>query len=464
MKVSGLTPRDEDSPPLVSPFWAWTGLGILLVLSFVATLDRQIVSLMVGLIKDDLNITDSHIAILQGAAFGLAYTIFTIPFGILADRYSRRLVIFFGVLFWSAAAVASGLAGSFSTLLAARIGVGIGEAALVPAATSLLASMFPRRRLSFVLSIFTTGQLMGVAGALAIGGWVISWAEGGASVPFLGHLAAWQIAFIVTGAPAAVMAFLIFLVPEPKRTPKADADATAKEKSQGDKAELLAFLRRERAFIIPYLGADACLKIIGYANVFWVPVVLQRVYDWSVVQVGATLGLYTLAVGLSGGLIHGLAVDALYGRGFRDAQMRYFAFTGFIVCAAALVAPSMATGFLYLAVWFVGKFCVNYGGPIAAALVLATPAHLRARMTAISNAVCVTIGIVAGPSCVASLTDFVFRDDNMVAWSLAITLAVFSALGAIMCYFAMKPMREAVARQELDDPESVDPREAAASA
>src|SRR5690606_5737521 len=161
------------------------GLGSPLRLAFVAFLDRQIISLMVGMIKADLGLNDGHIGILQGAAFGLAYPLFAVPLGYAADRWSRRWVIFFGVLFWSIAAVASGLAGSFDPLPAARVGVGIGDAALQPAAASLISDIFPRKRLATAFSIFSTGSLMGSAGALAIGGAVITWAGNGVDFPVL---------------------------------------------------------------------------------------------------------------------------------------------------------------------------------------------------------------------------------------------------------------------------------------
>jgi MFS family permease len=436
--------RQPSDSAGVSPLWAWAGLFILLVLSFVAALDRQILSLMVGLIKADLSITDSHIGVLQGAAFGLAYTLFTIPFGYLADRYSRRWVIFWGVIFWSIAAIGSGLAGSFSTLLAARIGVGIGEAALVPAAASLIGDMFPRRRLATAFSIFSAGQLLGISGALAIGGWVISWAENGMDIPHLGHLAAWQIAFIVSGVPATIAAFLIFLVPE-KRRPR--GGASAEKRQQPAWSDVFAFVKAERRFLGFYVSGHACLQLVGYANVLWIPAVLQRVYGWEVTQVGASLAIFTFAVGFPGALINGMAVDKLFSAGYRDAHLRYFACTSIIITACTVAAPFAATPLIYLAIMAAPKFLLNYGGPAAAALQAITPSHLRGRMTAIGNTISITIGIMAGPSVVAAFTDYLFRDENMVAWSLALTFAIFVPLAGLLFFFAMKPMREAVTRR-----------------
>jgi len=77
----------------VVPAAAWIGLAILLCVTFLGFLDRQIISLMVKPIKADLLLTDSQVGVLQGAAFGIALLIFALPFGYLADRFSRRLVL-----------------------------------------------------------------------------------------------------------------------------------------------------------------------------------------------------------------------------------------------------------------------------------------------------------------------------------------------------------------------------------
>ena len=116
-----------------------------LCLSF---LDRQVISLLVKPIKHDLAISDTQTGIVQGPAFG----------------------VFFAILLWSAMIIASGLAKSFAGLLLARIGVGVGEAALVPAAVSLLSEYFPPGRRAMPLSIFTSGISLGLGLSLVLGG------------------------------------------------------------------------------------------------------------------------------------------------------------------------------------------------------------------------------------------------------------------------------------------------------
>ena len=429
--------RPDESAP--TPFAAWMALSILLLLAFVAFLDRQVISLMVGMIKVDLGITDSHIGVLQGAAFGLVYPLFAIPLGYAADRFSRRWVIFLGVLLWSIAAVLSGLAESFSTLLAARIGVGIGEAALGPAAASLLGDLFPRKRLSFVFSIYTCGSLLGSAGALAIGGAIIAWAGDGMTLPLLGHLEPWQLAFVVTGLPGSVVALLVFLIREPPR-PSRPVENGAPW------SEVFAFVRLNWLFLTCYTLGFTCLLMVTWGSLAWMPAIMQRSYGWSVGQVGATLGLFTAVLGLSGQLSNGLLVDKLFSKGFEDAHLRYYALASLVVAACGIAAPFASSAWAYLAIMAPWKFLMNYGGVSSAALQIVTPSAIRGRMAALCGIVSSVLGGTFGPSVVAFFTDHVFHDDAKLAYSLGATTAIFVPLAAGLFWLGMRPMREAAGR------------------
>jgi MFS family permease len=420
---------------------AWVGLAILLMLAFVAFLDRQVISLMVGMIKSDLGITDSHIGILQGAAFGLVYPLFGLPLGYAADRYSRRWVIFAGIVLWSLAAMGSGLAGSFSTLLAARIGVGIGEAALGPAAFSLLSDIFPRHRLATVMSIYASGSLLGAAGALAIGGAVIHWAGGGLTFPVVGHLSAWQVAFVVTGLPALLIAATVFIIPEPKRhVPVGTASPNLAW------SDVFLFVRQTWAFLTCYTMGYACLLITTWASLAWLPAILERQYGWSVVEVGASLGLFTVVAGLPGQLTNGVVVDRLFAKGKHDAHLTYYIWASLAAAICGILAPFAATAVLYLAITAPLKFLMNYGGVQQATLQIVTPAAIRGRLSAMVGVISAVVGSTLGPSIVAFLTDNVFHDDAKVGWSLALTNGVFMPLAALLFWLGRKPMRDAAAR------------------
>ena len=110
--------------------YAWYVVGVLTVACIFSFVDRQIINLLVDPIREDLNLTDTQISLLQGIAFALFYTLMGIPIARLADVSNRRAIIAAGVFLWSLMTALCGLAKSFGQLFAARVGVGVGEAAL----------------------------------------------------------------------------------------------------------------------------------------------------------------------------------------------------------------------------------------------------------------------------------------------------------------------------------------------
>jgi MFS family permease len=111
---------------------AWRALPILILLYGLSILDRQVLTLMVDPIKQDLKLSDFQIGMLQGLVFSVFYSVASIPLGWLVDRTQRRPIIWLGVTVWGVCAAACGLAQNFGQLLMARLGVGAGEAAHAP--------------------------------------------------------------------------------------------------------------------------------------------------------------------------------------------------------------------------------------------------------------------------------------------------------------------------------------------
>lgn len=127
---------------------AWLTVAILFILYIRSLADRYLMALMVEPIKADLGLTDLQFSLLQGPAFAVLYAICAIPVGLALDRSSRRWVLFFCVLVWSAGAGACGLAGTFALLALSRSLVGAGSPASPPApirssATAFRPNAFP---------------------------------------------------------------------------------------------------------------------------------------------------------------------------------------------------------------------------------------------------------------------------------------------------------------------------------
>src|SRR5579864_8443707 len=149
------SPEQSDEPSSLR--YAWYVVGVLTVFYSFSFIARAIFSLLVQPIRRDLHINDTQVGILVGFTFSVVYTFLGVPLGRLADIYSRRLIIGAGVVMWSLFTAASGFAQTYSQMLWLRMGVGAGEAALSPAAYSLIADYFPRKRLATAISVYSIG-------------------------------------------------------------------------------------------------------------------------------------------------------------------------------------------------------------------------------------------------------------------------------------------------------------------
>ena len=273
---------------------AWATVLVILILSILAFIDRISISLMVDPIKDSFGIDDFKMGILQGPAFALFFLLGSLPMGWIVDRCSKRWTIYLGATIWSIATIASGFAGSFLGLIAARCIVGLGEATLQPASWSMVAKIFPQRHFGLVISILSSGAQIGAALSYLIGGLLIAEADFIASQisPFFGVLTSWQIVFFSSGSLGIFLALLIFIAP---RAPRGD-----KEKEGGTASELMAFVRENKKYLFcHFLGFGfQCAMVLGSAA--WVPTYFLRIYEIDIKTTGTILALLCFPIGTCG--------------------------------------------------------------------------------------------------------------------------------------------------------------------
>src|SRR5438552_4758611 len=183
--------------------YAWYIVGVLTFVYVFSFVDRQIFSLLVRPLRHDLHISDTQVSYLIGLGFVMFFALFGIPIGRLTDIYSRRLIIAIGLVTWSLFTSACGLAHTFPQMLLLRMGVGAGEAALSPAAYSLITDYFPRNRLATAISVYSMGIYIGGGLSFLVGGLVVHYAAAQAtwSLPLVGLVRSWQLIFFIVGLP-----------------------------------------------------------------------------------------------------------------------------------------------------------------------------------------------------------------------------------------------------------------------
>lgn len=428
------------------PWYRHYVLGVLLLAYIFSFIDRQILSLMVGPIRRDLNISDFEMSLLQGWAFALFYSVMALPIAYLADRASRRTIIACGIALWSAMTAGCGLARSYGTLFMMRIGVGVGEAALSPPAYSLMSDYFPPQRIARALAIFTMGLSLGGGAAYLIGGLVIQAVTTGPDVvlPIVGALRPWQTVFIIVGAPGLLVALLMYGIKEPPRRGELRDEAG---KVRGVSPGFLwRFLRERRQLYFGFPIGTALLGVFGYGMMAWYPTFLIRTYDLSVGQAGTWFGLTYLIFGPLGTYCGARLAERLESRGYRDAHMRYTMLAALAMTVPATIGPLLPSAPLALAALAPTIFFkCSYYGSTGAVLQLVTPNQMRAQVTALQIFFGNIVGMTVGASAIAALTDFVFSDDAAVRYSLAIVAAVFCPAGALVLRACLRPYTQALA-------------------
>lgn len=433
VEPSGTAARDEN---VMSPIRAAILVAALMAALALSFMDRQILSLLVEPIKADLNISDTSFGMLQGLAFAVFYIGFGIPLGRLADRGSRRNLIIFGIALWSLMTMACGSAGSFAALFAWRAGVGIGEAALSPAAYSMITDAVPKRRLSLALGAYNMGVYLGSGLALVVGGALLNlFTRTEVDLAMLRDVAPWRLVFVAVGLPGLVLAGLMLLIREPRRT---HFEAGASD-TLPSIAETLAFIGREWRLFASLILGFACHNTALYALLSWIPAFLGRHYDLGPADIGAALGLATMVGGGLGLIIGGIISDRLFaaGRGDTPFLVGMLSMTGIAVATIWTIFAGDARTSSF-AFGLVMVFVALPIGAAAAALQLVVPNRFRGQISAL-YLICISLaGLTIGPIGPPLISDLVFHNPARIGEAIAITV-VCAAMLSILLFLIGRP-------------------------
>jgi MFS family permease len=421
--------------PYPSMKYAWYVIGVLFLVTLFSQLDRQLPALLVRPIRASFAISDTQFSLLQGYAFSLCYTLMGLPLGRLVDRSIRRNLIVWGLLFWTAMTALSAFADSYAWLVVARMGVGVGEAVLAPAAYSMIADYVAPSRRGRAMAVYYTSLAVGSGASLLLGGWLLGVIpKAGLALPWVGLLPAWRVCFLAAAAPGLLLAALLFTVREPLRrdTPGYSAPPSV--------AVFLTYLRSHRATFARLLTYPALLAVIGYGMLSWAPALFDRRFGMPVSRSGVILGALIAAAGVSGTLLSGYLSDRWAKRGVPAARFRV-AFTGTLICAPLAVlwplAGNATTAFVLLAGAVFGLSISQSAAP--ASIQEVVPNRMRGQAIAIYLLIAGLLGIGLGPVAVALVTDRVFHSDAALPYAISTTVAPTALIAIWLCWSGLKP-------------------------
>ena len=371
-------------------------LAVLALINFVNFAARQVFVPLIPLLREHLHVTDAQLGSLQTFLL-VVLAVGSIPFGFLADRFSRKAIIAIGILFWSVATFAGGLVSTFLFFLIARAFVGLGEAAYAPAAQSMISGAFPQERRAVAQAIFATGMLLGGVAGMAVGG-------------IVGPRYGWQEALFIVAFAGIVPGIALFWIDEPPRGPRSEVVPIAR-------------LLRVPAFV-SMIFAGICITFSSVSLLTWGTDFAVSYKDFSLRQASVWLAVIAFLSAVSGVLTGGFIADRL---------QRTFAYGRIIAVAVAFL---LAAPFLLLAIQseeksmvliglsIAGFFMSWYHGPVTAVLHDMMPRRAHATSVGVYMFATQLFGGL-GPHVVGKISDL---HDLQLGLQIAVAVMVCGAL------------------------------------
>jgi MFS family permease len=413
-------------------------------------LDRQIVSLIVGPIKRDLHLSDTQMGWLMGPAFVIFYMILGLPIARMVDYKNRRTILGVGVLIWSFMTSLCGFARGFWQLLICRVGVGSGEACSGPATFSMIADLFPKEKLPRAIAVLNFGFYAGTGLALILGGIIATKFANvpAVTLPLIGAtMPGWQVTFIIVGLPGLIVAALMATVREPKRRGRISAGAPGAKDSTKPVpiGEVIAFLKKNRTTFAPIYIGMGIQVVMTYAGVTWGPAFYDRTFGWTPKKYGLVIGVITVTLMPVGTLLGSMLAERFARAGRDDANLRVVLIGKLLAMPFGILFPFMPNPNLAVAVSTISLFFLSLtAAPLNAALQVVTPNQMRGQITALFLFVFNVIGFAIGPLLVALFTDYVFKAESQIGYSLVLAGLILGPLGTAVIWLGMKPYARSV--------------------
>lgn len=393
-------------------------LAILVSVFAVNFMDRQILALLATPIKSDLDLSDTQIGLLYGFAFAVLFAIAGIPVARAADRGNRARIINWALVVFSLMTAACGLATTYWQLIAARVGVAIGESGTNPPSHSVITDLYPVGRRSMAMAVFSLGPNIGILLGFLVGGW-------------LAQVWGWRPALVVAGSSGLVVAAVSFKwLEEPRRARNDGAGA-----DPSSTRATLRSLARPASMRHIFAGA-AVFNVAAYAIVGWLPSFLIRSHGLGIAMVGAVLALVLGVAGCAGTMLGGVIADRLGER--RPAWRLRVVAVALVLAAPLWTAVFLAhdtTAMLALLLLPGALLGFHLGPTFAMVQSLAHPG-MRATAAALLLFVFNVVGLGLGPLAVGALSDAMTPDFGADSLGFALLLVPPLCLWAAWHYLA----------------------------
>ncbi len=421
--------------------YEWYVVAALTSLYTLSYIDRTILSLLIGPIKRDLGINDTQVGLLTGVAFSVFYTLVGLPIGRLVDTKNRRNLIAAGLLVWCCFTSAGAATKSYATLFLARIGVGVGESSLSPAAYSVITDYFPKRLLGVAISVFYMGVFIGSSLALLVGGMIVQALSRTPTLtlPILGTIASWRATFLLVGLPGFLFVLLVYTIREPKRRGLIQSAAGGTHLPLG---EAIAQMKLRWESLLGLSVAMVFQSMCAFALISWGPQFFQRIHGWNAAETGRAFAAILLIFGCGGMLSGGKLSDYWHKQGVAESPLR----VGVIgaIGTALFLGPAFALQDAHWTLVFagLGLFCAALPmGISVAALQRIFPNQVRGQVAAFFLFILNLGGYPLGTLMPGVFNNYLFHDEKMLGPSMAITISIGAVLMLVLFAITTRPYK-----------------------
>lgn len=436
-----MTSSTETSTAWPNRRYAWY-VVVLLTLAYALTIiDRVSLGLLVEPITNGLQISDTQFGLLHGVAFIIFFVLAGIPMGIGVDRWSRKYILFIGLVLLALATLGSGFATSFLMLFMIRTLIGAGESSVAPAASSLIADYFPENVRPKAYGVYASGIAIGSGVAFILSAalyeFAITLKE--QNVAAVAQFEPWQICLILLSIPGTLLSILVLTtLREPPRR-------GALTKNTATTADLIKLFKSKQALYLCLIFGLAICYMAANAYFTWYAAHLMRSYNFTLAQAGSAIGAISVPVGIFSALSCGWVIAFLQKRGRDDAPLICVLIMIVVTCVSLSFSGIANTGTLSLFFFALAAATVNWGIPcVLTAINQITPNQFRGQLTAIYTIVVAVVAVGLGPVVAGALSDYVLGGDQHIGTALSLLSVVCGILAFILIASARKSFRNEI--------------------